>query len=60
MKVSIVGLDLAKSIFHVVCFDERFKEQRKRILCRNQVLLFNGKRSLLLIINQKRLWSKQR
>ena len=40
MKVSIVGLDLAKSIFHVVCFDERFKEQRKRMLRRNQVLLF--------------------
>jgi transposase len=40
MKVTIAGLDLAKNIFHVVCFDERFKELRKRMLRRRQVLLF--------------------
>ena len=40
MKVTIVGLDIAKNIFHVVCFDERFKELRKRMLRRNQVLLY--------------------
>ena len=40
MKVTTVGLDLAKNIFHVVCFDERFKELRKRMLRRHQVLLF--------------------
>jgi transposase len=40
MKVTIIGLDLAKNIFHVVCFDERFKELRKRSLRRSQVLPF--------------------
>ena len=40
MKVSIVGLDLAKNIFHVVCFDDRFKELRKRVLRRHQVVPF--------------------
>lgn len=40
MKVTIVGLDIAKNIFHAVCFDERFKEFRKRMLRRHQVLLF--------------------
>jgi len=40
MQVTIVGLDLAKNTFHVVCFNERFKELRKRMLRRHQVLLF--------------------
>lgn len=40
MNVTTVGFDLAKNVFHVVCFDERFKELRKRMLRRNQVLQF--------------------
>ncbi len=35
-----VGLDLAKSVFHVVCFNKQSKEVRKRMLRRNQVLQF--------------------
>ncbi len=40
MKVTTIGLDLAKNVFHVVCFDARFKEQSKRMLRRNQVLKY--------------------
>lgn len=40
MKISTVGLDLAKNTFHVVCFNERFKEVKKRMLRRHQVLQF--------------------
>jgi len=40
MNITTVGLDLAKSVFHVVCFNEHFKEVKKRILRRNQVLQF--------------------
>ena len=40
MNISTVGLDLAKSVFHVVCFNEHFKEVKKRMLRRNQVLQF--------------------
>jgi len=40
MNITTVGLDLAKSVFHVVCFDERFKEVKKRMLRRYQVLQF--------------------
>jgi len=40
MNVSTAGLDLAKSVFHVVCFNEQFKEVKKRMLRRNQVLHF--------------------
>jgi len=40
MQITTVGLDLAKNIFHVVCFDARFKELRKRMLRRHQVLQF--------------------
>jgi len=40
MKITTVGLDLAKNVFHVVCFNERFKEVKKRILRRHQVLQF--------------------
>jgi transposase len=38
MQTTTVCLDLAKNIFHVVCFDKRFKEPRKRMLRRNHVL----------------------
>ncbi|ACL06872.1 Transposase [Desulfatibacillum aliphaticivorans] len=40
MNNSIAGLDLAKNVFHVVFFDRHFKEVRKRMLRRNQVLAF--------------------
>ena len=40
MNISTVGLDLAKSVFHVVCFNEHSKEVKKRMLRRNQVLQF--------------------
>jgi len=37
MNITTVGLDLAKNIFHVVCFNEHNKEVKKRMLRRNQV-----------------------
>ena len=37
MIITTVGLDLAKNIFHVVCFDEHSKEVQKRMLQRKQV-----------------------
>ena len=40
MKVTTVGLDLAKNIFHVVCIDAQGKEVKKRMLRRNQVRPF--------------------
>lgn len=40
MKITTVGLDLAKNVFHVVCFNEHNKEVRKRMLRRNQVREF--------------------
>jgi transposase len=40
MNIITVGLDLAKSVFHAVCFNEHFKEVKKRMLRRNQVLQY--------------------
>jgi transposase len=40
MNITTVGLDLAKSVFHVVCFNQRFKEVKKRMLRRSQLLQF--------------------
>ncbi|MDH4006984.1 MAG: IS110 family transposase, partial [Desulfuromonadales bacterium] len=40
MNITITGLDLAKSVFHVVCFNNPFKEVKKRMLRRSQVLHF--------------------
>lgn len=37
-KITTVGLDLAKNVFHAVCCDERGKVVRKRMLKRSQVL----------------------
>jgi transposase len=42
MKITTVGFDLAKNVFHVVCFDEHSKEIKKRMLRRNQVRAFFG------------------
>jgi transposase len=39
-KITTIGLDLAKTVFHVVCCDARGKVVRKRMLKRNQVLGF--------------------
>jgi transposase len=40
MKITTIGLDLAKNVFHVVCFNDHGKEIKKRMLRRNQVLEF--------------------
>lgn len=40
MNIITVGLDLAKSVFHVVCFNEHSKEVKKRMLRRHQILQF--------------------
>jgi len=40
MNITTTGLDLAKSVFHVVCFNNQFKEVKKRMLRRSQVLQF--------------------
>jgi len=40
MKITTVGLDLAKNVFHVVCFNDRNKEVKKRMLRRGQMLEF--------------------
>lgn len=37
-KITTVGLDLAKNVFHAVCCDERGKVVRKRMLKRSQVM----------------------
>lgn len=37
MKITTIGLDLAKSVFHVVCFDEKHQAVSKRMLRRGQV-----------------------
>ncbi len=40
MKITTVGLDLAKNVFHVICLNEHNKEVKKRMLRRNQVSSF--------------------
>ena len=40
MNITTIGLDLAKSDFHVVCYNGQFKEVKKRMLRRKQVLQF--------------------
>jgi len=40
MKITTVGLDLAKNVFHVVCFNDHDKEVKKRMLRRGQMLEF--------------------
>jgi len=39
-KITTIGLDLAKNVFHVVCCDARGKVVRKRMLKRGQVLKY--------------------
>ena len=40
MQITSVGLDLAKNVFHVVCFDARGHEVKKRMLRRGKVSAF--------------------
>ena len=40
MKNTLIAMDLAKSIFHVVIFNQAGKEQRKRKLRRSEVMRF--------------------
>jgi transposase len=42
-KITTIGLDLAKSVMHVVCCDGRGKLVSRRMLRRGQVLVFFGK-----------------
>lgn len=37
MKITTVGLDLAKNVFHVVCFERSHREVRKKMLRRGEV-----------------------
>ena len=39
-KITTIGLDLAKSVFHVVCCNNRGKVVRKKMLRRSQVLKY--------------------
>jgi transposase len=40
MQITTIGLDLAKNVFHAVCFDERSVEVKKVTLRRAKVLAF--------------------
>ncbi len=39
-KITTIGLDLAKNVFHTVCCDARGKVVKKRMLKRREVLKF--------------------
>ncbi len=39
-KITTIGLDLAKNVFHAVCCDNRGKVVRKKMLRRSQVLVY--------------------
>ena len=43
MKITTIGLDLAKTVFHVVGLDERGKEVMRRKLRRGQVAAYFAK-----------------
>lgn len=43
MQITTIGLDLAKNVFHVVCFDKQGKLVRKRMLRRSEVSAFFAK-----------------
>ena len=48
-KITTIGLDLAKNVFHVVCCDERGQVVRKRMLRRPQVLKYFANVPLSLV-----------
>lgn len=49
MKITTIGLDLAKSVFHAVCFDAKHQEVGKCKLRRNQVLAYFAQREPCLV-----------
>lgn len=49
MKITTVGLDLAKNVFHVVCFDDKHHEVRKQMLPRKKVSAFFTQQESCLI-----------
>lgn len=48
-KITTIGLDLAKSIFHVVCCDKNGKIVRKKMLKRSQMLTFFANYQVCLV-----------
>jgi transposase len=48
-KITTIGMDLAKDVFHVVCCDARGKIVSKRMLKRSQVLEYFGNRERCLV-----------
>ena len=48
-KITTIGLDLAKNVFHAMCCDERGKMVKKRMLKRGQVLTFFARMEPCLI-----------
>jgi len=49
MSITTVGLDLAKSVSHLVCCNQACKIVRKKMLRRNQVLHFFSELSPCLV-----------
>ena len=49
MNITTVGLDLAKSVSHLVCCNQAGKIVRKKMLRRNQVLHFFSELSPCLV-----------
>ncbi len=48
IKITTIGLDLAKNVFHAVCCDQSGKQVSKKILRRNQVL---AEKTVLMLNN---------
>jgi len=48
-KITTIGLDLAKNVFHVICCNEHGKVIRKKMLRRKEVILFFTQMSPCLI-----------
>ena len=49
MKITTIGLDIAKKFFHVVCCNEQGRLIKKRMLKRAQVLTFFQSQSVCLV-----------
>ena len=50
MQITTIGLDLAKSVFHLVGLDEHHKEQMKKMLNRHQLLPYLAQLPPCLIV----------
>ena len=48
-KITTIGLDIAKTIFHTMCCDARGKVVKKRMLKRREVLAFFARQVPCLI-----------